>query len=97
GVEAGSIVGAIANEGGIEGRFINNITIKDTFTLVDLPKGMPADILQHLQKTRVKGRPLNIREWSESTPAGGAERKPAPRRDASGSSDRKPAPRRRSE
>lgn len=70
-VEPGSIVGAIANEGGIEGRFINNISIKDTFTLVDLPAGMPKDIFAHLQKTRVKGRPLNMREWKDEVPAGG--------------------------
>ncbi|WP_196159249.1 DEAD/DEAH box helicase [Reinekea sp. G2M2-21] len=111
-VEPGAIVGAIANEGGIEGRFINNITIRDTFTLVDLPNGMPADIFAHLQKTRVKGRPLNMREWKDEAPlaAEGGDRRPRrdsgdrkPRRD---SGDRKPRregapadrkPRRRSE
>lgn len=71
-VEASSIVGAIANEGGIEGRFINNIVIQDTFTLVDLPAGMPRDIFSHLRKTRVKGRPLNLREWSDKPPPRGA-------------------------
>jgi ATP-dependent RNA helicase DeaD len=92
-VEPGSIVGAIANEGGIEGRYINNITIKDTFTLVDLPNGMPADIFAHLQKTRVKGRPLNMREWKDDAPGGdrgadrGGEGNRRPRRD---SGDRKP-------
>lgn len=80
-VEPGSIVGAIANEGGIEGRFINNISIRENFTLVDLPQGMPADIFAHLQKTRVKGRPLNMREWKDDAPRGGGHR---------GSGDRKP-------
>jgi ATP-dependent RNA helicase DeaD len=110
-VEPGSIVGAIANEGGIEGRFINNISIKDTFTLVDLPNGMPADIFAHLQKTKVKGRPLNMREWKDETSGGSSnsgDRRP-PRRDGGDrkprrdSGDRKPRsdgdkkPRRRSE
>jgi ATP-dependent RNA helicase DeaD len=84
-VEPGSIVGAIANEGGIEGRFINNISIRENFTLVDLPQGMPADIFNHLKKTRVKGRPLNIREWAEEAPRG-AEGDRKPRRDG----ERKP-------
>jgi ATP-dependent RNA helicase DeaD len=84
-VEPGSIVGAIANEGGIEGRFINNISIRENFTLVDLPQGMPADIFNHLKKTRVKGRPLNIREWAEEAPKG-AEGDRKPRRDG----ERKP-------
>ncbi|TXR51508.1 DEAD/DEAH box helicase [Reinekea thalattae] len=71
-VEPGSIVGAIANEGGIEGRFINNISIRENFTLVDLPAGMPKEIFGQLQKTRVKGRPLNLREWKDDAPSEGA-------------------------
>ena len=71
-VEPGAIVGAIANEGGIEGRFINNISIRDTFTLVDLPVGMPKEIFDQLKKTRVKGRPLNLREWHDDAPPRGA-------------------------
>jgi ATP-dependent RNA helicase DeaD len=88
-VEPGSIVGAIANEGGIEGRFINNISIRDTFTLVDLPMGMPKEIFEQLKKTRVKGRPLNLREWSDEAPprgARGASSEKRPRRDG----ERKP-------
>ncbi|MFQ3230460.1 DEAD/DEAH box helicase [Reinekea sp.] len=87
GVQPGQIVGAIANEGGIEGKFINNINIKDTFTLVDLPDGMPKEVFAQLQKTRVKGRPLSLRSWTEDAPAGG-DRKP---REDRKSSDRKPS------
>ena len=65
GVQPGNIVGAIANEAGIEGRFINNISIFDNYTLVDLPTGMPKEIFEQLRKTRVKGRPLNLRAWVE--------------------------------
>ncbi|MEJ2041859.1 MAG: DEAD/DEAH box helicase [Reinekea sp.] len=91
-VQPGSIVGAIANEGGIEGRFINNISIRDNFTLVDLPAGMPNEIFEQLKKTRVKGRPLNLRQWTDEAPAGDrrprgdSERRPErrPRREGSG-------------
>lgn len=86
GVQPGQIVGAIANEGGIDGQMINNISIKDTFTLVDLPKGMPKDIFATLQKTRVKGRPLEIREWHNEPPKGAGDRKP--RGDRAGRGDR---------
>ncbi|EAR09269.1 DEAD/DEAH box helicase [Reinekea blandensis] len=72
--EPGSIVGAIANEGGIEGKFINNIDIKENFTLVDLPDGMPTEIFEQLKKTRVKGRPLNLRVWKDEAPKDGKDR-----------------------
>lgn len=77
GVEPGNIVGAIANEAGIEGRFINNISIRDNYTLVDLPTGMPKEIFEQLRKTRVKGRPLHLRIWHEDD-------KDAPRGDKGG-------------
>ncbi|GGX43948.1 DEAD/DEAH box helicase [Saccharospirillum salsuginis] len=73
GVQPGNIVGAIANEAGIEGRFINNISIFDNYTLVDLPTGMPKEIFEQLRKTRVKGRPLNLRAWVED---GKGEKRP---------------------
>ncbi|WP_394129360.1 DEAD/DEAH box helicase [Shewanella maritima] len=62
GVGVGNIVGAIANEANIESRFIGQIQLFDQVTTVDLPDGMPKDVLGHLRKVRVCGRPLNIRE-----------------------------------
>jgi len=58
GVKPGQIVGAIANEAGLTGGDIGNIAIFDTFSLVDLPAGLPPEILDTLKKTRVCGRPL---------------------------------------
>ena len=87
GIEPGHIVGAIANEGGVEGRFINNIMIRDAFTLVDLPKGMPANTLGRMQKIKVKGHPLKMREWKEGELSGETTRPRRPQRD---SGDRKP-------
>ncbi|NKF49119.1 DEAD/DEAH box helicase [Shewanella sp. WXL01] len=62
GVGVGNIVGAIANEANIESRFIGQIQLFDQVTTVDLPDGMPKDVLAHLKKVRVCGRPLNIRD-----------------------------------
>jgi len=61
GVQPGNIVGAIANEADLEARFIGRIDIRDDFTLVDLPDGMPDDLLQHMQTVRVASRPMRLR------------------------------------
>ncbi|RMG57595.1 MAG: DEAD/DEAH box helicase [Gammaproteobacteria bacterium] len=59
-VKPGHIVGAIANEAGLEGRYIGRITINDDHSLVDLPEGMPKEIFNELKRVRVAGRPLRI-------------------------------------
>ncbi|MGI2173826.1 DEAD/DEAH box helicase [Shewanella ulleungensis] len=79
GVGVGNIVGAIANEANIDSRFIGQIQLFDQVTTVDLPDGMPKDILAHLRKVRVCGRPLNIREAGDEVfvdSGRGAPRKP---------------------
>ena len=60
GVKPGNIVGAIANEAGLDGEHIGQIEIEADFSLVDLPVGMPKDIFMDLKKVRVCGRPMNI-------------------------------------
>lgn len=60
GVKPNNIVGAIANEVGIEGRFIGRVVIRDDHSFVDLPTGMPKDVFRQLQKVRVAGQPLQI-------------------------------------
>nr|VFK27823.1 MAG: ATP-dependent RNA helicase DeaD [Candidatus Kentron sp. LPFa] len=59
-VKPGNIVGAIANEAGLDAQDIGHIDIQTEFSLVDLPKGMPNDIFQDLRKTWVQGQRLNI-------------------------------------
>ena len=56
----GNIVGAIANEAGVDAEHIGHIDISDKFSLVDLPAGMPNDIFKDLKKVWVCGRQLNI-------------------------------------
>jgi ATP-dependent RNA helicase DeaD len=60
GVEPGNIMGAIANEAGLEGKFIGRIVIRDDHSFVDLPGGMPKEIFRQLQKVRVAGQQLQI-------------------------------------
>ena len=60
GVQAGNIVGAIANEAGLDGSEINGIKVRDDHTLVRLPAGMPPEVLQRLAQVKVRGRSLAI-------------------------------------
>ncbi len=55
GVKPGNIVGAIANETGIDGDHIARIRIQDDFSTIELPAGMPKELLQELKKVRVVG------------------------------------------
>jgi len=78
GVKPGNIVGAIANEAGLDGEHIGHIEIEREFSLVDLPVGMPRDIFMDLKKVRVCGRPLKISLCAESKPASRKRGKPKP-------------------
>jgi len=59
-VKPGNIVGAIANEAGLDSQYIGHIEIQDDHTLVDLPKGMPFEVLLELKKVWVCGKQLDI-------------------------------------
>ena len=54
-------MGAIANEAGINGRMIGRIQIFDSFSLVDLPQGMPTNVFKNLQKVKVMNKELSIK------------------------------------
>ena len=59
-VMPGNIVGAIANEAGIDAKHIGRITIHDDHSTVDLPADMPSEIFNGLKKVWVSGQALNI-------------------------------------
>jgi ATP-dependent RNA helicase DeaD len=59
-VKPGNIVGAIANEAGLDAQHIGHIDIQTEFSLVDLPSGMPKEVFQDLRKARVCGQRLDI-------------------------------------
>ncbi|MFI3137412.1 MAG: DEAD/DEAH box helicase [Methylococcaceae bacterium] len=60
GVKPGNIVGAIANETGIDGDHIARIKIEENYSTVELPAGMPKDLIEELKKIRVAGQLLKI-------------------------------------
>jgi len=78
GVEVGNLVGAIANEAGIDGKAIGSVRIFKSHSTVELPAGMPSRVLTLLQNTKVKGKPLQMQLFKPGTwqtPSG--EAKPA--------------------
>ncbi|MCQ9123485.1 DEAD/DEAH box helicase [Rodentibacter caecimuris] len=60
GVEVRHIVGAIANEGDINSRYIGHIKLYDDYTTVELPQGMPKELLQQFGKTRVLNKQMRM-------------------------------------
>jgi ATP-dependent RNA helicase DeaD len=68
GIKPANIVGAIANESGIEGVHIGRVDIREDHSYVDLPEGMPKQVFKDLQKVRVAGRELRLSRVTEKPP-----------------------------
>jgi len=64
-VKPGNIVGAIANEAGIDSQYIGRIDIRDDHSTIDLPEGMPKDVFNELKKVWVSGQQLKISRISD--------------------------------
>jgi ATP-dependent RNA helicase DeaD len=75
GVKPGNIVGAVANEAGLEAKHIGRIEIFEDYSLVDLPEGMPSDTMTHLKTVWCAGQQLRITQ--DGTPPDTAGKKPA--------------------
>jgi ATP-dependent RNA helicase DeaD len=59
-VMPGSIVGALANEGGLTSAQIGGIDIRADHTLVELPADLSADQLRSLSRTRIGGELIHL-------------------------------------
>jgi ATP-dependent RNA helicase DeaD len=68
GVEVRHIVGAIANEGDISSRYIGNIKLFAGHSTIELPKGMPGEILSHFTRTRILNKPMNMQLLGDAQP-----------------------------
>ena len=75
GVKPANIVGAIANEAGLDSKYIGRIDIQDDYTVLDLPEGMPKELLMHLKKVWVSGQQLRIHKVGEGDDGDAAPRK----------------------
>ena len=80
GVKPGNIVGAIANEAEIDSEHIGRIEIFDDHSTVDLPEGMPKELMKHLKSVWVSGQRLQISRFkpsAKSSTGSAAKRKSA--------------------
>ena len=91
GVKPGNIVGAVANEAGLEAKHIGRIEIFEDHSFIDLPDGMPADVMTHLKTVWCAGQQLRITRDGEPPDTAG-KKSFAPRKPFAGKPDgpRKP-------
>ena len=85
-VKPGNIVGAIANEADIESKYIGRISIYDDHSTVDLPEGMPKELLYTLKKVWVAGQQLKISSLKKGGGAGSS--KPGNKKAGKGAKDK---------
>jgi ATP-dependent RNA helicase DeaD len=90
-VKPGNIVGAIANEADIESKYIGRISIYDDHSTVDLPEGMPKELLYTLKKVWVAGQQLKISPLNKAGGPGKSAGKPAGQKAGMGGRDKNPA------
>ena len=91
GVEPRNIVGAIANEAGLDAEHIGHIDIADDFSHVELPTGMPKSVFKDLKKVWVCGSQLKISRVSgpaKKPPTGSGERPARKKKPNTGSGKR---------
>jgi len=75
GITPREIVGAIANEAGLDGHLIGHIDIQADHSIVELPEGMPKDIYHHLRRVFVRGQRLNLSKVEGESKRGHSVRK----------------------
>ena len=87
-VRPGAIVGALANEGGLNSKDFGRISIFSEHSLVELPADLPREVFEQLDKTRVSGQLINI-EPDPGAPAGRPANHRRDRDDRGGRFDRR--------
>ncbi len=65
GIRPGDLVGAIANEAKVSAGVIGAIEIEERFSIVDVPSEMAKKILESLSRSRIKGRKVPVRVFTD--------------------------------
>ena len=78
-VEPRQIVGALANEGGLNRKDFGKILIKPDFSLVELPAELPAGTFAALEQTRISGKLIELAPDSGPPGRGGPRGSGGPR------------------
>jgi ATP-dependent RNA helicase DeaD len=79
GIKPGNLVGAIANEAGLDSVRIGRIEIEESYSRIDLPADLPPDVIEHLANVRVGGQKLRLSPWQGPRPPRAAEGEVPPR------------------
>lgn len=75
-VRPGDIVGALVNEADIEKSSIGRIQLFDDFSVVQMPVGMPDNLLSHLKQIKIRGQGISIAPIDERDVPEQPKRKP---------------------
>jgi ATP-dependent RNA helicase DeaD len=88
-VQKKNIVGAIANEGGIDSKYIGKIKINEDHSIVDLTENLPREVINALKRVYVAGKAINISKLTDGKPSSSSgTAKKATRRKAPGSASK---------
>ena len=72
GIRPGDLVGAIANEAGLNSNVIGAVEVMDRFSLVEVPEVLAREIIETLSRTRIKGQKVAVRLFLEQPRRGRA-------------------------
>ena len=75
-VEPRQIVGALANEGGLDRTHFGRIDIRGAHSLVELPADLPQETRAALSRTRISGRLIALRPEGSPAPQRPTDAKP---------------------
>ena len=79
-VEPRQIVGAIANEGGLDRGDFGHIDIRGDYSLVELPVSLSAETRSALESTRISGKLIELRQDDGGSGSRGAGAPPERRK-----------------
>jgi ATP-dependent RNA helicase DeaD len=65
GLRPADLVGAVANESGLEGRQIGPIRISETFSVVGVPERAVEEVIAAMRSTVIRGKRANIRRYTD--------------------------------
>ena len=61
GIRPGDLVGAIANEAGLNSRVLGAIEMTDKHSFVEVPEDLARGIIEALSRTRIKGQKVAVK------------------------------------
>lgn len=76
GVRPRDIVGAVANEAGIEGKLIGGVDIFDSFTFVEVPEAQANKVIDRMKNTMIKGKAIMVEIAKDKGSKSVSKRKP---------------------